>query len=330
MREYEDSLAALGSRLQVQLAAPQQVDSLLERILAEPQQATRRAGRSRQGRSLRFKALAVAGVSTAALAAVVAGNVLMKPSFPEPAYAATPPLIKISAAQDLPAAQALEDIARRTEKLRETAGWDNHFVQETWSLTTRIGGHQITSAVVPERRDSWKKDDGSIVWSAKAEKPEFQNTEQKDLWEQQWAALDEPTNRSGKGGSSYGNPPAPVDMKKWLQEGSPGDTAGFISESLVQKLMTNHLTPGQRAAVLRVLAERKDLKFAGTAKDRSGREGDAFTVESDSSGLPAKHTLIIDPDNGKVLAYEQTLTSDPGALNVKTPAVINYVTFLRG
>ncbi|MER6443116.1 hypothetical protein ABT275_43515 [Streptomyces sp. NPDC001185] len=326
MRDYEERLTAIGSRLEGRTAAPQEVDALLERILSEKRFATR----GRKSRNLRIKGFAVLGVSAAAIAGVVAANHLMKPSFPEPAYAATPPLMKISDEKNLPAAQVLEDIARRTEKLSETSSWDNHFVQESWSLSTRIGGRQITSAVVPEHRDSWKRADGSVTWSVKEEKPKFQNSGQKKLWDQQWAAIDEPTTRTGKGGSSYGNPPAPAGMKHWLEEGSPGDTAGFISESLVQKLMTNHLTPEQRAASLRVLETKKDLKFSGTAKDRAGREGLAFTVESDSSGLPSKHTLVINPDDGKVLAYEELLTGDPGALKVKTPAVINYVTFLRG
>ncbi|MFD9657761.1 hypothetical protein [Streptomyces mirabilis] len=330
MRDYEESLAAIGSRIKAQPTAPQQVDALLERILSEPQHVTHRAGRNRQPGNRRVRTFAVIGVSTAVIAGIVVGNKIMNPPFPETAYAATPSLMKISVEKNLPAAQVLEDIARRTEKLSESDSWDNHFVQKSWSLTTRIGGHQITSAVMPERRDSWKKEDGSIVWSVKEEKPEFQDSGQKKLWEQQWAAVDEPETRRGKGGSSYGNPPAPAEMKSWLLEGSPGDTAGFISESLVQKLMTNHLTPKQRAASLRVLETKKDLKFSGTAKDRAGREGMVFTVESDSSGLPSKHTLVINPDNGKILAYEEMLTSDPGALKVKTPAVINYVTFLRG
>ncbi|WP_369263520.1 hypothetical protein [Streptomyces sp. R35] len=330
MRDIERSLSALGARIQPEPSTPQQIDALLERILLEPQQSRGPARRRKKRGGRKARNLSLVGLLAAGAAAAVFGSGLLDQPFPEPANPATPPMLRVSAEDNMSAPQALEAIARRTEKLKETAPSDGHFVQDTWSLTTRIGGHQITSAVVPERRDSWKRSDGSIDWKVKAEKPQFQNSGQKKLWEQQWSALDEPTTRSGKGGSSYGNPPAPEKMAQWLKEGSPGDTAGFISESLVQKMMTNHLDPEQRAEMLRTLAARKDLKLSGTTKDRAGREGLAFTVESDSSGLPSKHMLVIDADNGRILAYDEILTEDPGALNVKIPAVINYVTFLQG
>ncbi|MFB7999812.1 CU044_5270 family protein [Streptomyces sp. NPDC056002] len=330
MRDVEETLAAAGSRIQVAHALPEEREALLERILSEPQSRTRRSVRRRKA-SRKKVGLTVALAVTGALAATAAVvSDLLPGSYPEPACGATPPMLKISSARDLSAREELEAVARRTERLKEPTSSSDHFVQETWSLSTRIGGRQITSAVVPERRDSWKSADGTIKWSVRAEDPQFQNSKQKEMWQGQWDSIDEPTTRTGKGGSSYGNPPGPDGMRKWLGKGSPGDTAGFISESLVQKLMTNHLSPRQRAAVLRTLAAKKGLRFSGSTTDRAGRDGVAFTVESTNSVVPSKHILIIDPRHGRVLAYEEVLTGDPGRLKVKTPAVVNYVTFLKG
>jgi hypothetical protein len=49
---------------------------------------------------------------------------------------------------------------------------------------------------------------------------------------------------------------------------------------------------------------------------------------SSFGGLAKKQTVIFAPDTGKLLAYEEMLTKDAGALNVKIPSVTEYVTHL--
>nr|WP_157751918.1 hypothetical protein [Actinoplanes derwentensis] len=39
--------------------------------------------------------------------------------------------------------------------------------------------------------------------------------------------------------------------------------------------------------------------------------------------------LLIDPDTGWFLAYEQILTAGPTALDVELPAVLSYRTYLQ-
>ena len=65
----------------------------------------------------------------------------------------------------------------------------------------------------------------------------------------------------------------------------------------------------------------------GKTTDRAGREGIAVSLESDFGGLPTRYTLIIDPDDGKILAWEEMLTTTAGALNVPIPSVIGYTTY---
>ncbi|MEN8655869.1 hypothetical protein ABCR94_36185 [Streptomyces sp. 21So2-11] len=323
MREADKLLRSFDPGRTMKRDSPSEKDALLERILMTPQQNPPGA---RRGRRNLFIAV------TTAACVVAVGIGLLDSPVQQSAYAATPPPLKVVSQAPVPAATVLERIARQVEHVREAApaGGKERFVQETWSLETRIGGQQITSAVVPERRETTKDAEGNLAWSVRAKKPEFQDDEQREAWESQWAEVDEPTQVSGSEKAS-GEPPSGLNqMREWLMQRSPADTAGFISESLIEKSMTNHFAPKQRAAVLRVLAERKGLAYSGTAVDREGRPGVAFTIASSSTGLPAKHTIVIDEDSGKLLSYEKMLTGNPGQLKVKTPAVINYVSFLQG
>ncbi|MGF1341561.1 MULTISPECIES: hypothetical protein [unclassified Streptomyces] len=331
MHEIDRSLAELESRIHKPHMVQPEADALFQRIVQEPRHAGR-SSRTKWTSPFRVSLLAVS-------AAVVAGALLIGPDLLQrppidPAVAATPRLLAVHTVADdsTTASMNLEATARRVEKLQEADGAEGGpFIQETWSLTTRIGGMQITSAVVPERRETLKKPDGTTTWSVKAEKPQFQNDEQRSLWERQWDAIKEPVDRSGTGNVGYGDAPHnPAELEAWLDQGAPADTAGFISESVVDKLMTNHLDPEQRAALLRVLAKKKGLTTAGEVTDRAGRQGVAYTVRDDSGSIPAEHMLVVDPENGKILAYEEIFLDSSPAMKVNGPAVVNYVTFLKG
>ena len=67
----------------------------------------------------------------------------------------------------------------------------------------------------------------------------------------------------------------------------------------------------------------------GEVTDRLGRPGIAISVDTANSGLPTRHTLIIDPFTGAVLGEEQMLTTDAGLLNVSVPSVISYTAFAQ-
>ena len=84
------------------------------------------------------------------------------------------------------------------------------------------------------------------------------------------------------------------------------------------------LPPAVRAAVLRYLASTPGLTLTGAVTDRAGREGVAVSVESDHSGLPTRYTMIFSPDDGRLLASEDTLTTTAGQLDVPVPSVLSY------
>ncbi|WP_033212259.1 hypothetical protein [Kitasatospora phosalacinea] len=56
--------------------------------------------------------------------------------------------------------------------------------------------------------------------------------------------------------------------------------------------------------------------------------GEAFSAESDGSGLPARCAFVVDPGGGRIHGDEAKLTSGAGALDVPVPSVISYTAYL--
>jgi hypothetical protein len=88
------------------------------------------------------------------------------------------------------------------------------------------------------------------------------------------------------------------------------------------------IEPGVRAAMLRYLAQVKGLASVGAVNDRAGREGLGFTLDINSPEFPKTYLLVIDPDTGHLLAYEEIFIGDTGSLDLKTPFVASYMVFL--
>ncbi|MGX2995918.1 hypothetical protein JNUCC64_16805 [Streptomyces sp. JNUCC 64] len=330
----------------------------LERILATPREGATNgegagfrketaAGREtaprkgaapgKEGR--RSRRLAFAGMVTASVVVAAAmGYQVLGGATAPPAHAATPPPLELREPREpgRPAAGVLEELARRVERLPGEpgrGGAPEHFVQETWSLSTRIDGVRVTSAVVPERRETWKRPDGSLAWRARTQPPRFATPEQRRTWEDSGAVGRRSSERGGTAGADGGDGPPPGDtegMRRWLGADAPGGTApGRLLETLSERHVDHRFGPAQRAAVLRVLASVEGVVHRGGTRDRGGRAGEAFSVESDGGGLPERVTLVFHPEDGRLLAYEEELTEDPGALGVRIPAVVMYVTYLK-
>jgi hypothetical protein len=254
----------------------------------------------------------------------------------QPAYAITPEPLAYQAGKR-PAADVLENIAQRVEGLADDApqGGTQRFVQDSWSLSTRINGIQVTSAIIPERRTTWKKPDGSEKWTVRSLTPQFSSDAQRERWQEAGSVGDEPQEYSDSSGpadmSDPRNRPAPADpsaMKRWLTVGYESYGPGEMFDSVSERLLDRYFSPAQRAATLRALQDVEGITYRGSVKDRAGRMGAAFTVESRYGGLPKEQTLIFDPADGKLLTYEEVLTRDAGKLNVKPPAVALYITYL--
>nr|WSW67921.1 CU044_5270 family protein [Streptomyces sp. NBC_00995] len=279
------------------------------------------------------------GISVAASLALGIVVVLSAGPTAQPAYAVTPAPLKFRYAEGS-AALALENIAK--EARRGPADATNsriggsYFKQESWSLSTRIDGIQVTSAIVPEQRETWTKPDGSARWKVRTLPPEFGKSSQREAWEDAGSVGGNPeTYEDSAGPADMADPrnqPAPTDpaaMGKWLSLGYQTPGRGEIFDSVSERNLDRVFSLAQRTALLRYLATVDGVSYRGSVKDRAGRPGVAFSVRSSYGGLPKLQTLIFDPHTATLLAYEEELTKNAGKLNVKVPAVVLYVTYLE-
>ncbi|WP_433699257.1 CU044_5270 family protein [Nocardiopsis sp. CA-288880] len=88
--------------------------------------------------------------------------------------------------------------------------------------------------------------------------------------------------------------------------------------------------PGVQAAVLRVLAEEDDVMFAGTARDREGREGLLFVVEeSEGGGTLLERRIMFDEGTGQPLYHETLTVESPSEPDADLPRVNNYTVLVE-
>lgn len=256
-------------------------------------------------------------VAATAAAVAIFGAVLLLGPDTSSSYVATPVALKVQNPPDQKDAdRALRDLANRTAAQTRDIGSGNtaEVNIRSWSLFTRIDGRQVTSEVVPMRSVTRITMDGTATvsrsYSYEGEHNERFTTED---------ALDYPLR---------GLSAEPTALRRQLTANQPEEngTAGLF-DSIVVANRQMPLEPAVRAAVLQVLAATGDVSSVGRVEDRAGRAGLGFTVDSAYSGLPTRYMLIFDSENGRLLSYEELLTTDAGKLNVRVPAVIQYQVF---
>jgi hypothetical protein len=297
----------------------------LRRILAHPTPAP--APR----RPARRLMIVVASLAALVLAAVVGYSFIR---LPEPAYAATPALLT-PAGGGGSAAQRLTVIAARAAAAPapRRRGDDEHLVIRSWSLWTQIDGGRVRSAVIPDRTEIWRRPDNSGLIQKRYEAPQFPPGSDRLSWWLHGAPgrSADPTTDSypaGRFPAMWSGPPPATGIDAWLSVGHPRENGPAETLIAVTDLARERvLTPPIRAAVLRAVAALPGLTYDGTVTDRAGRPGQAYSIESDYTGLPTRYTLIVDATTGVLLGFEQTLTTTAGKLDVKVPCVIGYDTF---
>lgn len=300
---------------------------ILASVAADPAPGTQQRHRSpSRSRSWLLSAAAVAVVAVAL--AGVASSGLGLPSGGSPAYAATPAQLTVVApvsAAGLPAdadaATVLNAIAVRTAALADDTGSGRYARVETegWALWTRVDGEQVTSEVVPQRSTAWAARDGSGRVVTRRDGPGSDtSTTDRTL------APGERSFMWSLGSLSSDD----AELAQQLEQGHPVQNGPAERLVAVSDLAAEQpLAPPVRAAVLRYLARTPGLAVDGIVADRAGRRGVAVHVDTTMSGLPERRTLIVDPDDGRILGAETLLTTDAGKLNVPVPSVISYNTF---
>ncbi|WP_433796941.1 CU044_5270 family protein [Actinoplanes sp. CA-252034] len=304
------------------LTAPHDRRADLDRILAtSPPRPARPVARRLVAAAASLALLGVAGLQFAPQ--------------PRPAFAATPALLQFSGG-DGAASELLVTIADRAAGAPAAArtGDHEHLVVESWGLWTSVDGERVASAVIPSRAESWRGPDDSGRRDTRFEDAQFTSPASEWLWRAQnlfGDGLDATSEDypAGRFPAMWAGQPPAGDLDDWLhiahpRENGPVETIVAVTDLVRERL----LTPATRAAALRVVARLPGLTHDGTVTDRAGRTGAAFSVTSAESGLPTRHTLIVDPGTGVLLGYEQMLTTDAGRLDVRVPAVIGYETYL--
>lgn len=313
---------------------PHTKEQILQRILQEPRQKPpRRRGRWWPARSRTLLFGGTAAVAAAVVAAVVL--VVAWPSTSAPVYAATPPSLIYQLDRPESATALLDQLARAAEAAgRPGDGKVEYIHTQSWDLDARIDDRQVTTAVVPLDKQIWRKADDAVTTIEKYGTPWFPDATSRRAWQADGSPGSDATpRRTEHPPGRYGllwteRPPTnPDQLRAWLRDNhSITDSGGYFT-AVVDLLKERVLTGPERAAVLRLLASLPDVDYTGTVTDRAGRPGAAFSTTSAAGGLPARHTLILDGTFGRFLAYERTLTTTAGGLNVRIPAVTSYVIF---
>jgi hypothetical protein len=248
-----------------------------------------------------------------------------------PAYAATPPALAVATPRAGNSGRdSLEQIATTAANASDATAVD-HLVTDRWDLNSTIDGRTVTSAVIPSRRQLWRTGEDRARTIEQYLAPQFPTTNDRENWRADGSPRGDGEARADYPAGTFpaafpGRPPLRPDaLADWLRRADTSDVA--IINGTADLLNERALTGPERAAVLRVLARRTTLSYAGTTVDRAGRPGQAFATTSRSSGAEVTHLFVIDPRNGVILAYEQILTAGGDALRVHRPAVISYRTY---
>lgn len=188
-----------------------------------------------------------------------------------------------------------------------------HLRISSWYLDSTVAGGSVTSQLQPRQSETWRRPDGSWTVTTSESGTETYPPGARAVY---WP--DRP-------------PIDPTALEAWLNAIHPasrGDKALLTLQAITDLLRERALLPGERAAVLRLLGTVPGMRYAGTTVDRAGRPGEALVLETGRPALPARHTFVVDSATGTILAHEEMLTEDPGALNVSIPAVLQYETYL--
>ena len=231
------------------------------------------------------------------------------------AFAATPSFLSISAPESqVSANQLLSAIAGNIDVLAAAPGSGRtaYLSTRSWSLYTEIRDDQTNSRITPQIEERWLDADGSgRVITASAQNQSIANEFGPNGLASMWPL-----------GSLSSD-----DSELAQQLGSSHrriDTVQGRFDAVRDAATAMPLSGALRASLLRFYAKTPTLIFEGTATDRIGRTGLAFSAESADSGLPTKYTVIIDESSGNFLDFESSLTTIAGGLNVRIPSVIGY------
>ncbi|MEJ3749792.1 CU044_5270 family protein [Actinomycetes bacterium KLBMP 9797] len=344
MSQYDvlDALAAVNPVRVDELdgSVKQRGETLCDEILRQPRVERRQMPRR----------LVLAGAGFVA-AGVLAATVVVWPTDAEPAVAATPPMLAYRP-DGAPAAEVLQDLARRAERAPAPAVGRLHYVRmQSFYLDTASSGGDRASALRIVREERWLAPDGSgraVDTDGSAQIVNADNAETMSaVTYPDGARRDE---RYGPGRlsavadlSSMSTDPRPLAGQLAGNRTSFGwsDTAPNGPDWYRRVVVATGIAkqqavpPALWAAMLRVLATTPGLTSQGTVTDREGRRAVAVSFDSThGGGRPSRTVLLFSPDTGAFLGEEHILITKLGDgpydayLKTRIPAVTTYHSLL--
>ncbi|MFC4564040.1 CU044_5270 family protein [Nocardiopsis mangrovi] len=282
-----------------------------------------------------------AAACTVAAAVVAVGGLVGRPT--ETAYAGPPPAPLAVEVNDLQDARAdLLGLAERAEEqdARTPAGDISYLRTSTWSLVLShdLDTDQAGWGVLPEEQQVWRDPDGSGLEITRTDVPDHLAGDEQpvlDLFddgeeEYEW-------DTEGSDGLRFLWQPgtlstSPDTLAEQLIAGSgwsDGENTAGLFYAINELYNEQPVDPDVQGAVLRLLAEQDDVRFAGEAEDRSGRTGLLFLVQSDElgPGTELERRIMFDADTGMPLYTETVQTENPEPLDYDLPAVGDYTMF---
>lgn len=293
----------------------------------------------------------------ASAAAVLAVSMLVAPLSGRDvglADAATPPLLGHESNDGEPAAatlHALADALPSDDIEPQSAGTSHTVRTERWSLAVTEKGDAgapgegqatgpdvaVTTAVVPVLREVTEHPDGSVTVRAVSGEPQFPDDRYRRAWNErgrpagEGRILEERTFEPGAYPFVYPTqlPTRPESLRQALAEPRPAADrdAGELLAAIADLRRERPLDRDEQRTLLRMLATDPGIVELGTTVDRAGREARAFAAQSDSSGWPIRHILLISTDGSRLLAAEQVLVEPVDNMDLPTPTVVDYTVF---
>ncbi|WP_166348849.1 hypothetical protein [Phytoactinopolyspora limicola] len=200
-----------------------------------------------------------------------------------------------------------------------------------------VVGPPVTTAVIPVLREFTRHEDGAVSVHEVGGEPQFPT----DAYRRAWDDAGRPgphgsvvrSDTMPPGSYAFAFPadlPAEPDRLRELLESERPDAAHDAGALLLAVHELRHeqvLSGAVLAGVLDVLAAEPGVIELGRTTDRAGRTAIAVAADSEVSGWPVRQVLLLDPEDGLILGFEQVLTADVETVDVAAPAVIDYTTF---
>lgn len=331
-------------------ASAAEAGSVRTQVLEQPRSGHGSARRSSPGRPVRGDRsapirprlrpallLLIAGLALA----VVGSAVLPFGSSGTRAVAATPPVLPLPVGAGGPAAPVLRAIADAARALPPAtpAGPYRYVRAQSWGLNTAVAGGRATSVLSGTQHETWRLPDGTgrvrttpgedlvdLVGSRETLDALLRDRKATDR------RISQDTSAQPLPDPAVISTVSPTAFARSVKPGANVNApAGALVAQYVNELFSGQpVPPATRAAVWRLVATLPGASNRGTVLDRTGRHGVAITLDDDGSahGLPERYLFVISQDDGQLLEQDTVLTTDPGKLNVKVPAVLELTVFV--